>query len=152
LSIGLRNNLPRNKKLKLIKSDVTDLKSVSSAVRAHPYVMHLAAQAFVPLSYEEPLRVAEVNAIGSLNIFKACVNHHTHRLVHVSSSEVYGTAQYTPMDEEHSLKPHSTYAVAKAAADMWAQTFYWEHNLPVVIQDPSMRLDHAKASPISYQK
>jgi len=105
-------------------------------IRGHPYVMHLAAQAFIPLSYELPLQVAEVNALGSGNVFKACLNHGVKRLVHVSSSEVYGSAKYTPMDEQHPLCPHSTYAVAKATADMWAQTFHWEHKLPVVILRP----------------
>jgi len=136
LSIGPQDNLPRNKKLRFIKGDVRDFKLVSSTVHMHPYVMHLAAQAFVPLSYEIPVQVAEVNAMGSLNVFKACLDHNTHRLVHVSSSEVYGTAQYTPMDEQHPLNPHSTYAVAKATADMYAQTLQWEHNLPVVILRP----------------
>jgi len=135
-STGLRDNLPKNKKLRVMEGDVRNFKSVSLAVRNHPYVMHLAAQAFVPLSYEMPLQVAEVNAIGSLNVFKTCLNHHISRLVHISSSEVYGTAQYTPMDEQHPMRPHSTYAVAKATADMWAQTLYWEHKLPVVILRP----------------
>ncbi|NIS80144.1 MAG: NAD-dependent epimerase/dehydratase family protein, partial [Anaerolineales bacterium] len=87
-------------------------------------------------SYEMPRQVAEVNALGSLNIFKACLNHNVHRLVHISSSEVYGTAQYTPMDEQHPIHPHSTYAVAKATGDMWAQTLRCEQNLPVVILRP----------------
>jgi len=115
---------------------VRDFKSVSSAIHKHPYIMHLAAQAFVPLSYQLPLHTAEVNATGSLNIFKACLDHNVKRLVHISSSEVYGTAQYTPMNEQHPLNPHSTYAVAKATADMWAQTLHWEHKLPVVILRP----------------
>jgi dTDP-glucose 4,6-dehydratase len=136
LSIGLRGNLPKNKKLRFLKGDVRDFRSVSSAVYMHPYVMHLAAQAFVPLSYQIPLQVAEVNAIGSLNVFKACLNHKVKRLIHISSSEVYGTAHYTPMDEQHPLHPHNTYAVAKAAADMWAQTLHWEHQLPVIILRP----------------
>ncbi len=136
LSTGLRDNLPKNKKLRLMKGDVRDFKLVSSVVRKHPCVMHLAAQAFVPLSYEIPIQVAEVNTMGSLNVFKACLDHKVKRLIHVSSSEVYGTAQYSPMDEQHPLKPHSTYAVAKAAADMGAQTFCWEHKLPVVILRP----------------
>jgi len=136
LSIGLLDNLPKNKKLRFIKGDVTSFKSVSSVVHKHPYVMHLAAQAFVPLSYDQPFHVAEVNALGSLNIFKACLDHHVQRLVHISSSEIYGTAQYTPMGEQHPINPHNTYAVAKATADMWAQTFHWEHKLPVVILRP----------------
>jgi len=136
LSTGLRDNLPKNKKLRFIQGDVRDFKSVSSAIHKHPYIMHLAAQAFVPLSYQLPLQTAEVNATGSLNVFKACLDHNVNRLVHISSSEVYGTAQYTPMNEQHPLNPHSTYAVAKATADMWAQTLHWEHKLPVVILRP----------------
>lgn len=136
LSIGLRDNLPESENLRLITGDVRDFELVSTAIRGHNYVMHLAAQAFIPLSYELPLQVAEVNAIGSINVFKACLNHGVNRLVHISSSEVYGSARYTPMDEQHPLHPQSTYAVAKATSDMWAQTFFWEHKLPVVILRP----------------
>lgn len=136
MSIGLRDNLPKDRKLKLITGDVRDFELVATVARAHPYVMHLAAQAFIPLSYQLPLQVAEVNAIGSINVFKACLDHGVKRLIHISSSEIYGSAEHTPMDEKHVLHPHSTYAVAKAAADMWAQTFYWERKLPVVILRP----------------
>ena len=136
LSIGLRDNLPKSKNLRVITGDVRDFELVSTVVHGHEYVMHLAAQAFIPLSYQLPLQISETNAIGSINVFKACLDHNISRLVHISSSEVYGSAKYTPMDEKHPLLPHSTYAVAKAAADMWAQTFYWEHKLPVVILRP----------------
>jgi dTDP-glucose 4,6-dehydratase len=136
LSTGLSENLPKNKKLKLIKGDVRDFNIVSKAIHNHPYVIHLASQAFIPFCYEMPLQVAEVNALGSINILKACKDNKIKRLVHVSSSEVYGSAQYTPMNEAHPLRPYSTYSVAKAAADLWAQSFFWEHKLPVVILRP----------------
>jgi len=136
LSIGLGDNLPKSNQLRLVTGDIRDFELVSTVVRDHQYVMHLAAQAFIPLSYELPLQVAETNSIGSLNVFKACLNHNVKRIVHISSSEVYGSAKYTPMDEQHPLCPQSTYAVAKVAADMWAQTFHWEHKLPVVILRP----------------
>lgn len=136
LSTGLRGNLPKSDRLTLVAGDVRDFELVSTVVRGHRRVIHLAAQAFIPFSYEEPLEVAGINAMGSVNVFKACLNHEVERLVHVSSSEVYGSAKYTPMDETHSLNPYSTYSVAKAAADMWAQTFHWEHKLPVVILRP----------------
>ncbi|RLI44982.1 NAD-dependent dehydratase [Candidatus Bathyarchaeota archaeon] len=136
LSTGLRDNLPESSRLKLVIGDVRDFELVSTAIRGHQYVMHLAAQAFIPLCYQRPLEIAEVNSIGSINVFKACLDHAIKRLVHISSSEVYGSAQYTPMDEQHPLCPYSTYSVAKVAADMWAQTFYWEHKLPVVILRP----------------
>jgi dTDP-glucose 4,6-dehydratase len=122
--------------LGLVSGDVRDFGVVSRVVRNCPYVIHLAAQAFIPFSYEMPLHVAEVNAMGSINVLKACQDHNVKRLVHISSSEVYGSAQYVPMDEKHPLQPFSTYSVAKTAADMWAQTFFWEHKLPVVILRP----------------
>jgi dTDP-glucose 4,6-dehydratase len=136
LSTGLSENLPRSNRLKLIQGDVRDFKLVSKAVGNHQYVMHLAAHAFIPFSYQMPVEVAEVNALGSINVLKACNDKRVKRLVHISSSEVYGPAQYTPMDEKHPFQPYSTYSVAKAAADLWAQAFYWEHKLPVVILRP----------------
>jgi len=136
LSTGLIENLPKSDKLKLIEGDVRDFDLVSRIIRDHPYVMHLAAQAFIPFSYQMPLQVAEVNALGSINILTACKDSKIKRLVHISSSEVYGPAQYVPMNEKHPLHPYNTYSVAKAAADLWAQTFFWEHKLPVVILRP----------------
>lgn len=136
LSTGLKKNLPKSDRLKLIEGDVRDLDVVTKAVRGHPYILHLAAEAFIPLSYQMPVHVAEVNAIGSINIFKACTKVKTKRLVHISTSEVYGAAQYVPMDEKHPISPYSTYAAAKVAADLWAQTFFWEHQLPVVVLRP----------------
>lgn len=136
LSTGLMENLPKSDRLKLIEGDVRNFNIVSKAVRSHPYVLHLAAEAFIPLSYQMPIRVAEVNAMGSINILKACTERKIKRLVHISTSEVYGAAEYVPMDEKHPIRPHSTYAVAKVAADLWAQTFFWEHQLPVVVLRP----------------
>jgi dTDP-glucose 4,6-dehydratase len=136
LSTGLPENLPLNKNVKLLKGDVRDFDLISKLTKKNQYVLHLAAHAFIPLSYEMPLQVAEVNAMGSINVLKACKDYRIKRLVHISSSEVYGPAQHEPMDEKHPIQPYSTYSVAKAAADMWAQTFFFEHNLPVVILRP----------------
>ena len=136
LSTGLKENLPKSNRLKLIEGDLRDFNLVTKTIRGHSYVIHLAAQAFIPFSYQMPLQVAEVNALGSINIFKACSESKVKRLVHISSSEVYGSAQHVPMNEEHPLKPYSTYSVAKVAADLWAQTFFLEHKLPVVILRP----------------
>ncbi len=93
LSTGLIENLPKTDKLKLVEGDVRDFDLVSKVIRGHPYVVHLAAQAFIPFSYQMPLQVAEVNALGSINILKACRDSKVKRLVHTSSSEVYGPAQ-----------------------------------------------------------
>ena len=136
LSSGLPENLPKSSKIQLIVGDMRDFELVSRVVHSHQLVMHLAAQPFIPVGYQLPLQTVDVNARGSINVFKACLDHRVKRLVHISSSEVYGSAKYTPMDEQHPLFPCSTYAVAKAAADMWAQTFHWEHKLPAVILRP----------------
>lgn len=136
MSTGLTENLPKSLALKLIKGDVRDFDFVSKVIRNHPYVFHLAAEAFIPFSYQMPLQVAEVNAIGSINVLIACIQSGIKRLVHISSSEVYGQAQHVPMDEKHPLQPCSTYSVSKLAADLWAQAFFWEHKLPVVILRP----------------
>jgi dTDP-glucose 4,6-dehydratase len=74
--------------------------------------------------------------MGSINMLKACHDSKVKRLVHISSSEVYGPAQHVPMNEKHPLRPYSTYSVAKVAADLWAQAFFWEHRLPVVTLRP----------------
>lgn len=137
LSIGAIESLPDGDgRLKIIAGDVRDFEMVSAVMHGHEYVIHLAAQAFIPMSYDLPVKCASVNALGSLNVFKACLDHSVKRVVHVSSSEVYGPSRYTPMDEKHPLNPVSTYAVAKLAADLWAQTMAFEHKLPVVILRP----------------
>ena len=137
LSIGTLDNIPNGLgKVRIIAGDIRDFEMISTIIKGHDYVIHLAAQAFIPMSYDLPLKCASVNALGSLNIFKACLNNEIKRIVHVSSSEVYGPPKYTPMDEDHPLNPVSTYAVAKLAADLWAQTMAFEHELPVVILRP----------------
>jgi dTDP-glucose 4,6-dehydratase len=135
-STGLKENLPKSDELKLVKGDIREFGLISRMTRNNPHVIHLAAQAFIPFCYRMPLQVAEVNAMGSINVFKASLDNKVKRLVHISSSEVYGPAQYVPMNEKHPLQPYSTYSVAKVAADLWAQTFFWEHKLPVVILRP----------------
>lgn len=137
LSVGSVDNIPNHHKaLRLVAGDVRDFEMVSAVVRGHEYVIHMAAQAFIPMSYDLPVKCASVNALGSLHVFKACLNYGVKRIVHISSSEVYGPAMYQPMDEKHPLNPLSTYAVSKAAADQWAQTMAFEHKLPVVILRP----------------
>jgi len=136
LSSGIRENLPKENGIRLISGDVRDSEMLTTVMKGHDYVLHLAAQAFIPMSYQLPVNMAETNAVGSLNVFKACLDNQIKRVVHVSSSEVYGSAVYTPMDEQHPTTPESTYAVAKLAADLWAQTMHFEHNIPIVILRP----------------
>jgi len=135
-STGTKENLPNDKALDLFVGDVGDFETTSLAIKGHEYIVHLAAQAFIPVSYNYTRSVAKTNALGSLNVFKASLNNRVKRIVHISSSEVYGSAMYTPMDELHPLNPRSTYAVSKLAGDLWAQTMAYENNLPVVVLRP----------------
>ena len=136
LCSGMRDNVPNGGSMRIVTGDVRDLEMVTSVMKGHQYVVHLAAQAFIPVSYQLPVNIAETNAVGSLNVFKACLDTAVERVVHISSSEVYGSAVYTPIDERHPTNPFSTYAVGKLAADLWAQTMHFEHKLPVVVLRP----------------
>jgi dTDP-glucose 4,6-dehydratase len=119
------------------KGDVCNREEIARAVRDHEIVIHLAALPFIPDSYYQPEDFFRVNAMGSLNIVWQCIQSQSvERFVHVSSSEVYGTAQYAPMDEKHPTLPHSTYAASKLAADRAVFTMHKEHNYSAVIVRP----------------
>jgi dTDP-glucose 4,6-dehydratase len=139
LSSGSPDNLrdvPNSSMVRIVVGDVRDHDVVTEIVKLHDKVIHLAAQAYIPYSYEFPTHVSDVNFTGTLNVLRACLESGTRRVVHVSSSEVYGTAKTVPMDETHPLSPESTYAVSKAASDMIARTLFLEHKLPVVVIRP----------------
>jgi len=100
------------------------------------YVFHLAAEPYIPQCYDNPERFFDVNAKGTINVLMACKTLDVERVLHFSTSEVYGTAKYTPMDESHPTVPLSTYGVSKLAADRLCFTFHHEHGIPVVILRP----------------
>jgi len=121
----------------VIKGNVCDQEDVASAVRDQEIVIHLAALPFIPDSYYYPEDFFRVNAMGSVNIVRQCIQSDSvERFVHVSSSEVYGTALYTPMDEKHPTLPHSTYAASKLAADRAVFAMHKEHSYPTAILRP----------------
>lgn len=121
----------------VVRGDVCDREEVASAVRDQETVIHLAALPFIPDSYYYPEDFFRVNTMGSVNIvWQSIQSESVEHLVHVSSSEVYGTALYTPMDEKHPTLPHSTYAVSKLAADRAVFAMHKEHGYPVVIVRP----------------
>ena len=121
----------------LVRGDVRDRKALRSAMKDSEIVIHLAALPFIPDSFYHPLDFFEVNVIGTINVFlEAMFSETVERFVHISSSEVYGTAKYVPMNEEHPTNPHSTYAVSKLAADRAVFTLYKERGFPVVIVRP----------------
>lgn len=100
------------------------------------FAFHLAAEPYIPHCYDNPEKFFDVNVKGTMNLLMACKTLDVERILHFSSSEVYGTAKYIPMDEKHPTLPLSTYAVSKLAADRMCFVFHHEHNIPVVILRP----------------
>jgi dTDP-glucose 4,6-dehydratase len=123
--------------IKIVKGDVLSWK-IYHTIKEYKvkYVFHLAAEPYIPHSYDNPEKFFDVNVKGTMNVLTACKTLDVKRIVHFSSSEVYGTAQYIPMDEKHPTLPLSTYAVSKLAADRLCFVFHHEHGIPVIILRP----------------
>lgn len=122
--------------LDLVFGDLLDRDFVVKAVAGCDTVFHLAASISVPYSFVAPRQVVLTNVEGTLNVLTAALEAETARVVHLSSSEVYGTAQYTPIDETHPLHVQSPYAASKVGADKLAESFFLALALPVVIARP----------------
>jgi len=123
--------------IQTVNGDVLSWK-IYNAIKKHDvqYVFHLAAEPYIPHCYDNPEKFFDVNVKGTMNVLMACKTFDVKRVLHFSSSEVYGTAQYTPMDENHPTLPLSNYAVSKLAADRLCFVFHHEHGIPVIILRP----------------
>lgn len=120
--------------IKIIRGDVRDSSFRDVLMKNEvDFVFHLAAEPYIPYCYERPREFFYVNAGGTLNVLLACKEVGVKRILHYSSSEVYGTAKYVPMDENHPTLPCSTYSVSKLAADRLCFTLYYEQGIPVII-------------------
>lgn len=124
------------RQLEIVPSDVRDRTAMRKAVEGCDVVLHLAALIGIPYSYQAPQSYVDVNVVGTLNILEACRDVGIARLVHTSTSETYGTAQYVPIDEKHPLHAQSPYAATKVAADQLAYSYYASFKTPVVIVRP----------------
>ncbi len=122
--------------LKLIYGDLRDLPAVMAAMQGVSHVFHLGALIAIPYSYVNPAEVVETNVIGTLNILMAARQAQPERVVHTSTSEVYGTALRVPIDESHPLQGQSPYSASKIGADKLAESFYRSFNVPVVTLRP----------------
>jgi dTDP-glucose 4,6-dehydratase len=123
-------------KLELIGGDLRDSDAVYKAVKDCRYVFHLGALISIPYSYLHPVEVAETNFIGTLNVLMACREFSVDRLIHVSTSEVYGTALSKMINESHPLQGQSPYSASKIGADKLAESFHCAYELPVVTIRP----------------
>jgi dTDP-glucose 4,6-dehydratase len=126
----------RHHNLQCIFGDVRDSSFVEQAVLGCDHVLHLAALIGIPYSYTAPESYVATNVSGTLNILQACRKAQVQRVVVASTSEVYGTAQFVPMDESHPLRAQSPYAASKLAADALALSFARSFDLPVVVLRP----------------
>jgi nucleoside-diphosphate-sugar epimerase len=123
-------------KLDVVSGDLRDLPAVQEAFSEIDTVFHLGALIAIPYSYRHPAEVVETNILGTLNILLAARGSHPRRIVHTSTSEVYGTALHIPMDESHPLQGQSPYSASKIGADKLAESFFCSYNLPVVTLRP----------------
>lgn len=137
-SSGWIKDIPQNlqKKLTIIMGDIRDSFLVNKILKDYDYVFHLAALISIPYSYEAFHSYNSTNISGTLNILSACKNNKIKRLLVTSTSEVYGSALYTPIDEQHPLQAQSPYSATKIASDNLSFSFFKSFNIPLVIARP----------------
>ena len=124
------------KSIEIFAGDIRDPHGVNDAMRGCDAVLHLAALIAIPYSYHSPDTYIDTNVKGTLNVLQAARELGVKRVIHTSTSEVYGTAQFVPITEEHPLQGQSPYSASKIGADQLAYSFYSSFNLPVVIARP----------------
>lgn len=122
--------------VEVVTGEVQDSFSVAAAVAGCDVVFHLAALIGIPYSYVAPKSYVDTNVVGTLNVLEACRRHGVSRLVHTSTSETYGTAQYTPIDERHPLQGQSPYSASKIGADKIAESYFRSLDVPVATLRP----------------
>lgn len=135
---GWLDTLPKEKlnQIEIFSGDVRDPNGVREAIKGVDGVFHLAALIAIPFSYHSPDSYVDTNIKGTLNVLQAARELGTERIMITSTSEVYGTAQYVPIDEKHPFQGQSPYSATKIGADRLAESFYRSFNLPISIVRP----------------
>lgn len=124
------------KRVEVLAGDVRDHVYVKKAIRGVDVVFHLAALIGIPFSYSSVDSYIDTNIKGTLNVLQACRDNSIERVIVTSTSEVYGTARYVPIDEKHPLQPQSPYSASKIASDALAESFHRSFGVPAVIARP----------------
>ena len=138
LSVGKLSNLSEHlerENFEFIQADVRDLESIKAIIQPGNVVFHLAVEC-LRVALFDPIRVHKVNATGTLNVCIAAHEKKAARMVYVSSSEVYGSAERVPMDESHPFRPTTTYGADKAAGELTSLAFWRSFGLPVMVVRP----------------
>ncbi|MBA2271761.1 MAG: SDR family NAD(P)-dependent oxidoreductase [Chthoniobacterales bacterium] len=133
---GWLGQSPLQDQMELYAGDVTDRDSVNKAVVGREVVFHLAALIAIPYSYQAPASYVRTNVEGTLNVLQAARDAELGRVVHTSTSEVYGSAVYVPINEEHPLQGQSPYSASKIGADKMAEAYHRSFGVPVVTVRP----------------
>ena len=136
---GLLSDLPRDlqNQFEVVAGDLKDPHAVKKAVRGCEKIFHLGALIAIPYSYVHPFDFIQTNVLGTAHLLHASLEADSiERIIHTSTSEVYGTAQYTPIDEKHPLQAQSPYAGSKISADKVAESYYLAFDLPVATLRP----------------
>lgn len=135
---GWLDSFPKEKldQIEIFSGDIRDPNGVYEAMKGVEQVFHLAALIAIPFSYHSPDSYVDTNIKGTLNILQAARKLDTSRVLVTSTSEVYGTAQYVPIDEKHPFQGQSPYSATKIGADRLAESFYRSFNMPISIVRP----------------
>ncbi|MFH0832252.1 MAG: GDP-mannose 4,6-dehydratase [Candidatus Aenigmatarchaeota archaeon] len=124
-------------KIKVLIGNIANRDSIGIIKKVEPEIIfHLAADAYVPNSFEHPMDVMETNLVGTLNVLHAAMDLNADQIVCTSSSEVYGTPKYVPIDEDHPMNPAHPYGASKVAADRYAYSYCNTYHLPISIIRP----------------
>ena len=124
------------KNIEIFTGDIRDPNGVRAAMKGVNVVFHLAALIAIPFSYHSPDSYVDTNIKGTLNVLQACRDYEIEKCLITSTSEVYGTAQYTPIDEKHPFQAQSPYSASKIGADRIAESFYRSFDTPLIIARP----------------
>ena len=137
-NIGWLRNVDKSilKSVEIVRGDIRDKEFLEKNIGDCKVIIHLAALIGIPYSYEATRSYIDVNILGTLNLLEISRKKKIEKFIQTSTSEVYGTAQYVPMDEKHPKIPQSPYAATKSAADQLAMSYYFSHNLPVTVIRP----------------
>ena len=136
--LGLLERLPGEIKqeIEVFAGDLKDPEALRRPAKGCELVFHLGSLIAIPYSYINPMDFVQTNIVGTANLLNACIGNNVEKMVHTSTSEVYGTAIYCPMDEKHPLQAQSPYSATKIAADKMAESYHRSFGLPVAIARP----------------
>jgi len=123
-------------KITIVQGNLRDVDLVANSIKDMDFVIHLAALISIPYSYQSPRDTVETNILGTLNVLSSALKENVDLVIHTSTSEVYGTAKYVPIDENHPLQAQSPYSASKIGADKIAESFYKSFDLPVTTLRP----------------